>query len=77
MHKETKFGNTTYHAQVRTWKTPTIKDEFVNDDGVLTYVLESGATVAADRFNNLWHPVKSQVNWSAKGNRIDSPQRKY
>jgi len=71
MTKETKNGAVNFHASVPTYLPPVIKDQFIDDEGNLTYVLESGNTVLADRYNSLWHPVKGKIDWHTKGENPD------
>lgn len=77
MTKESKNGSLNFHATVPTYLPPTIVDQFCDDTGELQYALSNGNTIPADRYNSLWNPRKGLIDWKAKGNRIDSPQRKY
>jgi len=67
MQKTTnRFGNVSYNPQVPTYKPPIIVDQFFDDNDELNYVLASGNTTLANRYNSMWHPIKSQPNWKAK-----------
>lgn len=70
-------GNTNYHAERKVNTPPAIIDQFVDDDGELNYVLDNGRETLANRYNSLWHPTKKIINWKAKGETIESKQRKY
>lgn len=45
---------------------PAILDTFMDDEGKENYVLEGGKTTLADRYNQIWMPIKSAVQWNAK-----------
>ena len=45
---------------------PLIEHEFVDDNGELNYALKNGNTTLADKYNAIWHPTRSKVNWKAK-----------
>lgn len=72
MTKKTVNGNLNFHANVKTYLPPAILDQYVDDDGELNYILAGNRTSLASRYNSLWNPVKSQVNWKGKG---DNPNR--
>jgi len=71
MTKTTKHGITTFHPNCKCYSAPVIKDQFIDDEGDLTYVLENGNTVLADRYNSLWHPVRGKIDWHTKGENPD------
>ena len=70
MHKENVNGNVIFHPTVKTFLPPVILDQYVDDDGELNYVLTGNRTTLASRYNALWLPTKSAVNWKGKGNTI-------
>lgn len=72
MTKKNVNGYLNFYASVKSWTPPIIVDQFCDDDGELNYVLANGNTTLQSAYNSLWHPVKSQVNWKAKG---DNPDR--
>ncbi len=74
MTKTTTNGSVNFHANVKTYQPPVIVDQFVDDSGELNYVLANGNTTLQTAYNNLWKPIKTQVNWKAKGDRLDSRQ---
>jgi hypothetical protein len=77
MHKTTSNGNTVFHPSVKTYLPPTIKDEFVSDEGERTFILSNGNTINADKYNAVWNPPKGIVNMKGKGERLDGKQRIY
>ena len=45
---------------------PLVIGEHLNDDLEKMYVLDNGNQILADKYNSIWNPPKSQVNWKAK-----------
>lgn len=71
MTKRTSHGITTYHANVKSYTMPRICEEFVGDDGNVHYILDNGRTTLQTSYNALWLPIKTKVNWGAKGKNPD------
>ena len=62
-----------FHASVKAYRAPVIVSEF-NDEvnGEKMYLLESGNTISAKKYNDMWKPAKSKINWKAKGANPDT-----
>jgi hypothetical protein len=77
MQKTNLNGNLNFHAQVKSYLPPKIVDEITMDDGERHYVLENGHTSLVSRYNSLWKPKPTEINWKAKGPSIGNKQAKY
>ena len=65
--------NIDYRSSGKEAKTkPAILDIFMDDEGKENYVLAGGKTTLADRYNQLWNPIKSEVQWKATGTNPDT-----
>lgn len=77
MTKKTEHGHTTWVVKVPTYTPPIIVDEFRDDNDELNYVLANGNTTLAVRYNSLWNPKPSPVQWQSKGTAIQGKQQKH
>ena len=64
--------NVDYHSTGKVAMTaPKVLDEYFDDDGNKIYVLAGDKTQLADRYNQLWNPTKTPVQWGAKDKNPD------
>ena len=70
-------GNTTYSPKVPTYRQPVIVDQFLDDNLELNYVLASGNTTLANRYDSMWNPKPGIVNMKAKDGNPDKRRITY
>lgn len=66
-----RFGQTTFSPVVPTYLPPVIIDQFVDDSDELQFILANGNTIPANRYNSVWKPAKTAIQWAAKGSNPD------
>lgn len=76
MTKTTTNGSCNFHATVPTYTKPKVIDKYMDDEGEEVYVLDNNRTSLASKYNQLWNPIRSEINWKSKGENPDKTKIK-